>query len=207
MAINIIDLGRCPYDICLEHQVKTHSKVFNNELDDTIIFVEHNHVYTLGKNADQSNILSNYPKDVEIYYIDRGGDVTYHGPGQIVGYPIINIKNINMSIGRYVHTLENILINTLKIFDIIANRRDKLIGVWVGEGKIASIGVRVQKGVTKHGFALNVNTDLSYFEEIIPCGIENCTVTSIEQLLHKKNELKVVKEIIIKDGTGFSLKK
>jgi lipoate-protein ligase B len=108
-----------------------------------------------------------------------------------------------MSIGRYVHTLENILINTLKIFDIIANRRDKLIGVWVGEGKIASIGVRVQKGVTKHGFALNVNTDLSYFEGIIPCGIENCTVTSIEQLLHKKYEIKVVKEIIIKEFAKY----
>ncbi len=84
MAINIIDLGRCPYGICLEHQVETHSKVFNKELDDSIIFVEHNHVYTLGKNADQSNILSNYPKDVEIHNIDRGGDITYHGPDQLV---------------------------------------------------------------------------------------------------------------------------
>jgi lipoyl(octanoyl) transferase len=199
VSLNIIDLGRCPYDICLEHQVKTHSKVFNKELDDSIIFVEHDPVYTLGKNADQSNILANYPKDVEIHNIDRGGDVTYHGPGQLVGYPIINIKNINMSVGKYVHTLEEILINTLKLFDIVAKRRDKLIGVWVGEEKIASIGVRVQKGVTKHGFALNVNTDLSYFEGIIPCGIENCKVTSMEQLLHKNIELKLVKDIIIKE--------
>ena len=199
MSLNIIDLGRCPYNICLEHQVKTHSKVFNKELDDSIIFVEHDPVYTLGKNADQSNILANYPKDVDIHNIDRGGDVTYHGPGQLVGYPIINIKKINMSVGRYVHTLEEILINTLKLFDIVAKRRDKLIGVWVGEEKIASIGVRVQKGVTKHGFALNVNTDLSYFDGIIPCGIENCKVTSMEQLLNKNIKLKLVKDIIIKE--------
>jgi len=199
VSLNIIDLGKCSYKLSLERQIETQSKVLNQELNNSIIFVEHNHVYTLGKNADQSNILSNYPKDVEIHNIDRGGDITYHGPGQLVGYPIINIKKLKMSIGRYVHTLEEILINTLQLFNIIANRRDKLIGVWVGEGKIASIGVRVQKGVTKHGFALNVNTDLSYFYGIIPCGIENCKVTSMEQLLHKNIKLKLVRDIIIKE--------
>ena len=203
MSINIIDLGRYPYKESLAYQSNIHSKVLQQSISNSIIFVEHDPVYTLGKNADQSNILSKYPKDVEIYNIDRGGDVTYHGPGQLVGYPIINIKKLNMSIGRYVHTLEEILINTLKLFDIIAKRRDKLIGVWVGEQKIASIGVRVQKGVTKHGFALNVNTDLSYFDGIIPCGIDNCKVTSMEQLLHKNIELKLVKEIIIKEFVKY----
>lgn len=203
MSLNIIDLEQCSYKISLDQQVDTHNKVLNRELNNSIIFVEHEHVYTLGKNADQSNVLSNYPKDVEIYNIDRGGDVTYHGPGQVVGYPIINIKNLNMSIGRYIHTLEGILINVLKEFDISARIRDKLIGVWVGDEKIGAIGVRVKNGVTMHGFALNVNTDLSYFEGIIPCGIDNCKVTSMEQLLSENIKLKLVKEIIIKEFVKY----
>ncbi len=199
MSLDIIDLGHCSYKVSLEQQTNTHEKVLNQELTNSIIFVEHEHVYTLGKNADQGNILTNYPKDVEIYNIDRGGDVTYHGPGQLVGYPIINIKKLDMSIGRYVHTLENILINILKEFDISAQIRDKLIGVWVGDKKIGAIGVRVKNGVTMHGFALNVNTNLSYYDGIIPCGIENCKVTSMEQLLNKNIELNLVKDIIIKE--------
>ena len=203
MTLNIIDLGHCSYQSSLEHQVNTHSKVLNQKLSDSIIFVEHDPIYTLGQNANKNNILPNYPKDVEIYNIDRGGDVTYHGPGQLVGYPIINIKNLNMSIGKYVHTLERILINTLKEFGISAQIRDKLIGVWVGDEKIGAIGVRVKNGVTMHGFALNVNTDLSYFNGIIPCGIDNCKVTSMEQLLSKNIELTLVKDIIIKEFVKY----
>jgi len=199
VTFNIIDLDHCSYKSSLEHQVNTHSKVVEQKLCDSIIFVEHNHVYTLGKNANKNNILSNYPEDVEVYNIDRGGDVTYHGPGQLVGYPIINIKILNISIGKYILTLEKILINTLKEFGISAQMRDKLIGIWVGDEKIGAIGVRVKGGVTMHGFALNVNTDLSYFEGIIPCGIVNCKVTSMKQILNKNIELSIVKEIIIKD--------
>ena len=199
MSLNIIDLGKCSYKVSLEQQIDTHSKVLNQELTDTIVFVEHEPVYTLGKNADQNNILTNYPKDVKIYNIDRGGDVTYHGPGQLVGYPIINIKNLKMSIGRYVHTLEEILINALSHFNISAQRRDKIIGIWIGDEKIGAIGVRVKNGVTMHGFALNVNTDLSYFDGIIPCGIDNCKVTSMEKILNKKIELNLVQDTIIKE--------
>ena len=199
MSLNIIDLGKCSYKVSLEQQIDTHSKVLNQELTDTIVFVEHEPVYTLGKNADQNNILTNYPKDVKIYNIDRGGDVTYHGPGQLVGYPIINIKNLKISIGRYVHTLEEILINALSHFNISAQRRDKIIGIWIGDEKIGAIGVRVKNGVTMHGFALNVNTDLSYFDGIIPCGIDNCKVTSMEQLLSKAIDLKLVKKMIIEE--------
>ncbi len=203
MSINIIDLGQCSYKISLEHQDNIHSRVSDQKITDSIIFVEHEHVYTLGKNANQNNILSDYPKNVEIHNIDRGGDVTYHGPGQLVGYPIINIQNQNMSIGKYVHTLEEILVNTLIVFDIKSKRRDKLIGVWVGDEKIGAIGVRVKNGVTMHGFALNVNTDLSYYDGIIPCGIDNCKVTSMEQLLQKNIELKLVKDIIIKEFAKY----
>ena len=197
MTLNIIDLGHCSYKSSLERQVSTHTKVLGQKLNDTIIFVEHDPVYTLGKNADQNNILSDYPKDVEIFNIDRGGDVTYHGPGQLVVYPIINLKNLNMSIGKYILTLEEILINTLKEFGISGQIRDKLIGVWVGDEKIGTIGIRVKNGVTMHGFALNINTDLAYFDGIIPCGIDNCKVTSMQQLLSKNIELNLVKEIII----------
>jgi lipoyl(octanoyl) transferase len=203
VLINIINLGRCSYKNSLEYQNNTHSKVSAQKLNDSIIFVEHEHVYTLGKNADQNNILTDYPKNVEIHNIDRGGDVTYHGPGQLVGYPIINISSLNMSIGKYIHALEEILINTLVTFDIIAKRRDKLIGVWIGAEKIAAIGVRVQNGVTKHGFALNVNTDLSYYVGIIPCGINDCKVTSMEHLLQKNIELKLVQDIIIEEFAKY----
>jgi lipoyl(octanoyl) transferase len=198
MPFDVIDLGFCDYKDALVQQELFHNKISQNEQKDTIIFVEHDHVYTLGKNANDDNILENYPKDVTIHNIDRGGDVTYHGPGQLVGYPIFNIKKQNISIGRYVHTLENILIETLEEFNISSKIRENLIGVWVGKEKIASIGVRVVNGITKHGFALNVNTDLSYFNGIIPCGIDNCKVTSMEQLLNIKFDFKDIQEVIIK---------
>lgn len=197
MQFKVVDLGFCEYKEALTQQEKYHKLIADGKDQDVLIFVEHEPVYTLGKNADDSNILGSYPNDVKIYYIDRGGDVTYHGPGQIVGYPIFNIKNQNMSIGKYVHTMENVLIETLANFGIEAQVRNKLIGVWIAEQKIASIGVRVIDGVTKHGFALNVNTDLSYFNGIIPCGIENCKVTSMEQLLNIRIDLKVVQKVLI----------
>lgn len=197
MLFDVIDLGFCDYKDALVQQDLFHKKISQNEQKDTIIFVEHNHVYTLGKNANDGNILENYPKDVTIHNIDRGGDVTYHGPGQLVGYPIFNIKKQKISIGRYVHTLENILIKTLEEFNISSKIRKNLIGVWVSNEKIASIGVRVVSGITKHGFALNVNTDLSYFSGIIPCGIDNCKVTSMEQLLNMEFDFKVIQEVIL----------
>ena len=142
MSINIIDLGRYSYKLALHKQEHIHAKVTNNG-NDTLLFVEHEPVYTLGKNAEVNNILSDCPKDVKIFNIDRGGDVTYHGPGQIVGYPIINIKKRNISISRYIHTLEKILINTLKIYDIDAQVREKFIGVWV---EIHGVAIKMEPG-------------------------------------------------------------
>ena len=198
MSFEVIDLGYCEYQVALDKQKNFHKQIVNNNSKNILLFVEHNHVYTLGKNADKSNILEFFPDDVSIHNIDRGGDVTYHGPGQLVGYPIFKIKALNMSIGRYVHTLENILIDTLNDFGIESQIRDKLIGVWVGMEKIAAIGVRVIDGVTKHGFALNINPDLSYFNGIIPCGIDNCQVTSMERILERKIPFEVVQESIVK---------
>ena len=197
MPFKIIDLGFCEYQKTLGIQEEYNKEIYRDNHQEVLIFVEHNPVYTLGKNADKSNIMKSYPNDVTIHNIDRGGDVTYHGPGQLVGYPIFNIKKRNMSIGRYVHTLENIVIEVLGIFDIKARIREKLIGVWVGTEKIAAIGVRVINGITKHGFALNVNPDLTYFNGIIPCGIDDCQVTSMEQVLNRKVDLKEVQKSII----------
>ena len=196
-------MGKFSYENALIKQEEFHSDVSNNICDETLIFVEHEPVYTLGKNADVKNILSDYPKDVKIFNIDRRGDVTYHGPGQIVGYPIVNIKKRNLSISRYIHTLEKILINTLKFYGIDAKVREKLIGVWVENEKIGAIGVRVKDGVTKHGFAINVNTDLSYFNGIIPYGINECKVTSMEQLLDKKIEMDEVKKVLLQEFTWY----
>ncbi len=198
MSFDILDLGKYSYKQAITKQDEIRDELLKGKLQDTLIFVEHEPVYTLGKNANENNIHADYPKEVKIYNIDRGGDVTYHGPGQIVGYPIINIKKRGMSIGRYVHTLENIIINTLQHFGIIAEIREKLIGVWVGDEKIAAIGVRVKDGITKHGLALNVNTDLSYFDGIIPCGITDCKVTSINKVLQKDIDMEIVQTEIVK---------
>ena len=197
MQFDVIDLGYCEYQDALNKQEQYHNRISKNQINNSLIFVEHNPVYTLGKNADKSNILQSFPEDVDVHQIDRGGDVTYHGPGQLVGYPIFNIKEMNMSIGRYVHTLENILINTLDEFGIEAQIRDKLIGVWVGIEKIAAIGVRVIDGVTKHGFALNINPDLRYFEGIVPCGIDDCQITSMERVLKKSISFEKVQNSLI----------
>jgi lipoyl(octanoyl) transferase len=158
--------------------------------------VEHDPVYTLGKNADENHLLQSRRDDVPLFRIERGGDVTFHGPGQIVGYPILDLHNHQLSINWYMRSLEEVLIRTLAEFCIESERREGLTGVWVEDRKIASLGVRVSRWVTMHGFALNVNTDLSYFDGIIPCGIFECGVTSMERILGEELVLEVVQEKI-----------
>jgi len=131
---------------------------------------------------------------VDVFHIDRGGDITYHGPGQLVGYPILNLENYYCDIHRYLRDLEEVLILTLQDFGIIGTRNNDFTGVWVGENKIAAIGVKVSKWITMHGFAFNVNTDLRYFDRIIPCGIFHKGVTSLEKLLGKKIAMNEVRK-------------
>lgn len=199
----IKDIGFTSYEKALELQKSFLKKRQNNEIDDTLILVEHEPVYTLGKNADSNNILNNHHKDVKVFQVERGGDVTYHGPGQLVGYPIIKLQKQYFSVSRYVQTLEEILIKVLKNFGISSEIKKKIIGIWVDDKKVAAIGIRISRGVSMHGFALNVNTDLSYFDGIIPCGITDCKVTSMEQLLNKKIEIEPVKEIIVNEFQKF----
>jgi lipoyl(octanoyl) transferase len=158
-------------------------------VDDLLLFVEHPHVLTFGVRGDggRSHVLAD-PKTlaargVDVYEAGRGGDVTYHGPGQIVGYPIIDLKPDRCDVHRYVRDLEEVIIRTSWDYGVEAGRIAGLTGVWVGREKLAAIGVRIARWITSHGFALNVTTDLEYFNLIIPCGIADHGVTSLERLL------------------------
>jgi len=175
-------LGMQSYNKIWELQKEIHKDVVSESIGDVILLLEHPHVYTLGKNANNNHLLPSYPKDAEVIDIDRGGDITYHGPGQLVGYPIINLKNYKKSISWYMRTLEEIIISTLKNINIQSYRRDKLTGVWVKDEKICAFGVRMARWTTMHGFALNLNPDMTFFNGIIPCGIFEYGVTSIKEL-------------------------
>ena len=183
------NIGLKPYAEALNVQQEVHQTIIDGD-PDILIVCAHPHVYTFGKSADRNNLLidSDFLKtiDAEVYETDRGGDITYHGPGQLVGYPIINLRKHGIGVKKYVETLEVSIIKTLKSFNILAYQIEGLTGIWVGaqgvvKRKIGAIGIRVRNGVSMHGFALNVTTDLSYFDHIVPCGIANKEVTSIHQ--------------------------
>lgn len=177
-------------------------------IENHLIFCEHPHVYTLGKSGDIKNLLLD---DVSLQKINakfnttnRGGDITYHGPGQIVGYPILDLEQFFKDIHKYMRFLEESIIKTLRHFDIKAERNKGLTGVWLDANtsearKICAMGVRCSRWITMHGFALNVNTDLSYFNNIIPCGINDKKVTSIEKEIDKKMDIEEVKLILKKE--------
>jgi lipoyl(octanoyl) transferase len=188
MKLNVIFLGRCEYEKALEIQYDILRKRQQGEIGDTIILVEHPPTLTLGRNAIASNIVisEEYAKEngITIYQTNRGGDVTYHGPGQIVGYPIINLKEKKMGVKDFVGNLEETFIQLLKDkYQIDTGRHEKHTGVWVGDEKILAIGIAVKHGVTMHGFAFNVSTNLEHFTWIIPCGISDKGVTSVENIV------------------------
>jgi lipoyl(octanoyl) transferase len=171
-----------------------------------LIFVEHPHVYTLGKSGDEKNLLLNYiqlqAKEATFFRTDRGGDITYHGPGQIVGYPIIDLENFGIGLRDYIYNIEEAIIRALAEYGITAGRDPKATGVWIDVGKpsarkICAIGVKSSRFVTMHGFALNVNTDLEYFKHINPCGFTDKAVTSIEKELGEKQDFEKAKGIVL----------
>ncbi len=180
-----IDLGVVDYDRAFALQKAYVERLQRDEGDDVLLFVEHPHVITVGRNATERAIVADRrlieARGAQVVATDRGGDVTYHGPGQLVGYPIVRLEADRRDIRRYVGDLEQVLIDTLRDFSIEAARHPVHRGVWVREKKIASLGIRISRWVTSHGFALNVSTDLSYFNLMNPCGIEGCTMTSIER--------------------------
>ena len=194
MEFIIKDLGLCDYNEALLSQENTRSQLIKNSGQNTLFLLEHNHTYTLGKNGNPNNILN---KNCELFQTDRGGDVTYHGPGQLVGYPIIDLKTMGLGIRSYVSNIEKVLIHVLNDYSINASIKPGLTGVWIEDRKIASIGIRVSRWITTHGFALNVNTDMNYFSNIISCGIENVSMTSMEKELGKKISMNDIKQSTI----------
>lgn len=192
-------LGTVPYAEALELQADLVRKRRDDEIPDTLLLLEHPHVITLGSSSAPEHILLDEEEraalGIELFETGRGGDVTYHGPGQLVGYPIFDLKPGRCDLHRYIRDIEEALIRALVSFELTGERKEGLTGVWVGDRKIAAIGVRVSSGwITSHGFALNVNTDLQYFDTIVPCGIQNLGVTSIQRATGKRYSVKDVIE-------------
>lgn len=198
-------LGRVPYAEAIELQLAARSALKAGEGPERLFLLEHPHVYTLGRNASEADVLASpewlRARGVEVAECDRGGQVTYHGPGQLVGYPVVNLSPDRRDVRRYVRDLQEVLIRTLAHYladyGVTAEGRDgqAFVGVWAGEEKIASIGVHLSRWITTHGFALNVSTDLSYFAGIIPCGLHQVRMTSIERLTGRAPALPEVAEI------------
>ena len=178
-------LGRVPYRPTWDLQNDLAERRRRREIGDRLLLLEHDPVYTIGRGGDEVNLLATPERlaalGAELVRIDRGGDITFHGPGQLVAYPIVELAD-PLDLRRYVRTLEAAIIDTAGAFGVEAERREGLPGVWVdGTRKLAAVGVRVRRGVTTHGLALNVSTDLSWFDEMVPCGIPGCEVTSLER--------------------------
>ena len=217
-CIEFQDLGSMDYKIAWEYQEeifkkRVNQKLINREsseasrvfLKDKLLFVEHPHVYTLGKSGNRDNLLiqDDFLKQIKAsyYHIDRGGDITYHGPGQIVAYPVFDLEHFGIYLKQYVFGLEECIIQTLSEFNITAQRMDGATGVWLDSGtadarKICAIGVKASRYITMHGLAFNVNTKLDYFNYINPCGFVDKGVTSLQKELGKEQDIQFVKTIL-----------
>jgi len=194
-------LGQVAYDPAWDIQREFVTSRKAGEVPDQVLFVEHPHVVSMGRNAQDQNLLCSREmlerKGIECRETDRGGDVTYHGPGQIVCYPVLDLKEWKRDVLAYMRALEQVLIDTVAEFGIVAGRLTGATGVWVGEEKLAAIGVHLSRWVTSHGFALNVSTDLSYFSYIIPCGLHK-PVTSMERLLGEAPPANDVQQALVR---------
>lgn len=214
--IIFLELGLMPYkeawdyqECLLQQNVKIKSEYSHQPTSNYLLFVEHPSVYTLGKSGNIDNVLLSdtelKDRNIQFFHTNRGGDITYHGPGQIVGYPILDLEKFGTDIGKYLRNIEEVIILTLAEYGIKGERSGGETGVWIEPGivgkerKICAIGVRCSRWITMHGFALNVNNDLSFFNNIIPCGIVNKKVTSLEKELGKTSILSEIKEKLKKN--------
>jgi lipoyl(octanoyl) transferase len=223
-SVSLLNLGLVPYPEALElqHQIVAARK--RGQIPDTLILLEHPPVFTLGRNASDANVIASpdFLKQlgIETYRVERGGDVTYHGPNQLVGYPILDLRNYRQDVGWYVRSLETCLINALADFGIKGKVIAKLIGVWVAsprgmgdgpgarsESKIAQIGARIESWITYHGFALNVDPNMTHFDLIVPCGISDKGVTSMARVLQQPVKMSRVRErVAARFGEVFDVK-
>ena len=203
-CLEIQHLGLMPYKESLRIQEQLVLSRRSGEVPDQLLMQEHPHVITVGKSSSEEHILVTEEQisdlGINVFKVGRGGDVTYHGPGQLVGYPILDLKPNRKDLHRYLRDLEEVLIRSLAVLSIEGRRRDKMTGVWVEGRKIAAIGVRVSsQWITSHGFSINVCNDLSYFETIVPCGIKGVEVTSIANELGTKITIGAVTRIVVQE--------
>ena len=215
---HFIKLGLIDYKAAWDYQAGIFNRILSiksenrnlpeneqRETENHVIFCEHPHVFTLGKSGDERNLLIAKEEldtiHATYHHINRGGDITYHGPGQIVGYPVIDMENFFTDIHKYMRLLEEAVIQTLSAYNIVSGRIPGLTGVWIDSDKptarkICALGVKTSRWVTMHGFAFNVNTDLRYFDYIVPCGIDDKAVTSMEKELGSKQNMLEVEEVL-----------
>ncbi len=206
-TVQVIQVGTMRYADALALQKHLFERVKTEQSPDTLLLVEHPHVYTLGSQTDKRNLLYTpeqlAERGIEVFEIERGGDITYHGYGQLVAYPILNLHHFYLDAHRYLRDLEETVIQTLNTFGVQAHRKShpnpkkNYTGVWVGNEKICAIGVKFSQWTTMHGLALNINTDLSFFEGIVPCGISEMGVTSLQKLLGKNVSMHLAIESFI----------
>ncbi len=201
--VKVLDLGLAPYGEVWELQHQLAEKRKKDLIEDTLILVEHPHVITTGKHGDSRNLKfspEEYRKrGVDFFIVDRGGDVTYHGPGQIVGYTIFKLRGHIGNLRKFVYLVEDAIIEVLKEYGIEAVRDDRYIGVWVNDKKIAAVGMALTDSVVYHGFALNVNTDMAYFNYIVACGLRDKGTISMKQILGYEVDIQKVKSQLVKN--------
>ena len=206
----VLDLGLIEYEKAYNLQKHLAAARKACRIDDLLLLLEHPPVITLGKRANKENILASPEalsrEKIKLVEVDRGGDVTYHGPGQLVGYPIINLGNYDKDIHRNLRNLEEVLIRLLEEYGLEAGRKEGYTGVWIGEKKVASLGIKVSKWISYHGFSLNVNPSLRHFSLIKPCGLAPEKITSLKRLLEQKIDLSQLQRRLIKHfGDVFAL--
>jgi lipoate-protein ligase B len=201
----ILNLGQEPYEHAWDLQHALVRARQEGRLDDILVLLEHDPVITLGRTGDPRHVLASAEElqraGIRVQRIERGGDVTYHGPGQLVGYPILSLEAHHLGVSDYMHALEEVLIRTLGDLGLPAQRQAGIIGVWIGPAKVAALGARVERGVTYHGFALNVNTKLDHFALIVPCGLLGRPVTSMQRELGAPVDMQRVRERVMWNWT------
>jgi lipoyl(octanoyl) transferase len=202
----VVQAGVVPFATANQWQRELHRMRVAGETGDVLLLLEHPHTYSLGRRFQEEHLLTTRErlaeKGVDIEEADRGGSITYHGPGQLVGYPVLDLWRMHpagqrLDVIGYLRMLEEVIVDVAKSFGVISGRREGLTGVWVGDAKLASIGVNVSRGVSKHGFAINVATDLSYFDGMVACGVEGGRQTSLSAILCRPVEVAEVAEVVV----------